>query len=193
MLPAPNYPNADPAHSGCDSIETPDNPGPLTDPVVYWHHSNPDLSCPPGMIGNAATACAFYNGPFYPQPFDAGILFADYVTGSWIKKLQVDKSDKFIAIHDFASDISQTVDIAAHPLNGDLYYVSLMDDAIYRLRYVDAVIGDLDGNCAVNTIDLLSLFASWGPCDACPADLDENYIVDTSDLLILFANWGPCP
>ncbi|MCH8822915.1 MAG: PQQ-dependent sugar dehydrogenase [Planctomycetes bacterium] len=192
VLPTPNYPNSNPAHSGCDSIETPDNPGPLTDPVVCWHHFNPNLSCPPGMVGNAATACVFYKGPFYPPPFDNGIFFADYVAGSWIKKLQVDESDQLIAIHDFASDISRTVDLAAHPLNGDIYFVSLADDAIYRLRYVDALLGDLDGDCVVNISDLLALFANWGPCDACPADLDENYFVNTSDLLILFANWGPC-
>ena len=144
------------------------------------------------MVGNAATACAFYNAPFYPPPFDSGIFFADYVAGSWIKKLQVDESDQLIAIHDFASDISRTVDLAAHPLNGDIYFVSLADDAIYRLRYVDALLGDLDGDCVVNISDLLALFANWGPCDACPSDLDENFLVNTSDLLILFANWGPC-
>ncbi len=192
ILDAPNYPDSDPAHSGCDSIETPDNPGPLTDPIVCWHHSNPNLSCPPGIVGNAAIACAFYAGPFYPPPFDTGIFFADYVVGSWIKKLQVDESDQFIAIHDYASDISKIVDLAAHPLNGDLYYVSLADDSIYRLRYVDALLGDLNGDCVVSTVDLLLLLVNWGLCDACPADLDEDFFVSTSDLIILLANWGPC-
>ena len=53
--------------------------------------------------------------------------------------------------------------------------------------------GDLDGDGAVNTSDLLILFANWGLCDNCNnclADLDNNCIVGTSDLLILFSNWG---
>ncbi|MCH8824302.1 MAG: hypothetical protein IH984_12455 [Planctomycetes bacterium] len=54
-------------------------------------------------------------------------------------------------------------------------------------------LADLDGNGSVDTSDLLSLFASWGPCKGCPSDFDGNGSVDTSDLLILFANWGPCP
>lgn len=55
------------------------------------------------------------------------------------------------------------------------------------------VLGDLNGDCIVNTVDLLILFSNWGPCDNCkdcPADLDDNCIVNTSDLLLLFSNWG---
>ena len=66
----------------------------------------------------------------------------------------------------------------------------MVDDAIYRLKYVDAVAGDLDGDGVVGTTDLLTLLASWGPCDGCPADIDGDYFVDTSDLLTLLANWG---
>ncbi|MCH8821870.1 MAG: hypothetical protein IH984_00025 [Planctomycetes bacterium] len=52
---------------------------------------------------------------------------------------------------------------------------------------------DLDGSGAVNTSDLLELFAAWGKNPGSPADLDGDGTVSTSDLLILFANWGPCP
>ncbi|MDY7108463.1 MAG: NosD domain-containing protein [Planctomycetota bacterium] len=52
--------------------------------------------------------------------------------------------------------------------------------------------GDIDGDGAVNTPDLLDLLGAWGPCDdpCCPADLDENGEVGTADLLILLGNWG---
>ncbi len=52
---------------------------------------------------------------------------------------------------------------------------------------------DLDGNALVGVSDLLSLLASWGPCNGCPADFDENGAVGVSDFLALLANWGPCP
>ena len=55
-------------------------------------------------------------------------------------------------------------------------------------------LGDLNGDNTVSTIDILALFASWGPCDppptTCPADLNGDGIVNTSDLLLLLANWG---
>ena len=192
-LSAPNYPDADPAHSGCDTIQTPANPGPLTEPVITWHHSKPNLSFPPGYFGRAATAGAFYTGPFYPPPFDHGFFVADYISGSWLKVLQLNEQDEFVALHDFASETTGVIDLAAHPLNGDLYYVSRFESSIYRIRYVDGVLGDINGDCAVGVVDLLLLLMAWGACDACPADLDGDNIVGLSDLLALLANWGPCP
>ncbi len=189
-LPAPNYPNADPAHSGCDTIQTPSNPGPLTEPVITWHHSNPNLSFPPGYVGRAATAGAFYTGPFYPPPFDHGFFVADYSSGSWLKVLQVNKGDEFVALHDFAGAITGVIDLAAHPLNGDLYYVSRFTSSIHRIRYVDGVLGDIDGDGVVGVVDLLLLLGAWGACDACPADIDGDFSVGVPDLLALLGNWG---
>ncbi|MEE8156263.1 MAG: FG-GAP repeat protein [Phycisphaerales bacterium] len=51
---------------------------------------------------------------------------------------------------------------------------------------------DLDGSGSVGAADLLSLLASWGPCEGCPADFDHDGAVGASDLLALLANWGPC-
>ena len=49
----------------------------------------------------------------------------------------------------------------------------------------------------VDTLDLLNIFANWGPCPGCPQDLTgpagvPDGVVDTLDLLNIFANWGPC-
>lgn len=54
---------------------------------------------------------------------------------------------------------------------------------------------DLNDDNVVNTIDLLMLFSSWGPCDcnvpgSCLADFNDDGTTNTIDLLILFANWG---
>ena len=51
---------------------------------------------------------------------------------------------------------------------------------------------DFDGSGAVDTDDLLSLLAAWGPCGDCPEDLDDSGAVDTDDLLGLLAAWGLC-
>ena len=54
--------------------------------------------------------------------------------------------------------------------------------------------GDLNGNGAVNILDLLLLLAAWGPCETpCPPDFDGDGNVGILDLLILLANWGSCP
>ena len=57
------------------------------------------------------------------------------------------------------------------------------------------VVIDLNDDDVVNTIDLLMLFSSWGPCDcnvpgSCLADFNDDGTTNTIDLLILFANWG---
>ncbi len=56
-----------------------------------------------------------------------------------------------------------------------------------------AIPGDLNGDGAVNVIDLLILLEAWGPClniNNCPADLSGDGVVNVIDLLILLANWG---
>ena len=55
--------------------------------------------------------------------------------------------------------------------------------------------GDVNGDGAVDIVDLLLLLGTWGPCppdpDPCPADFDGNGEVNVSDLLILLGNVDP--
>lgn len=56
--------------------------------------------------------------------------------------------------------------------------------------------GDVIGDGAIGTDDLLALLAAWGECPSdgtCPADLDGNGAVDAIDLLTLLGSWGLCP
>jgi len=53
----------------------------------------------------------------------------------------------------------------------------------------EAVLGDLDGDGAVNAADLAALLAAWGACDGCAADLDGDGSVGAADLSILLAAW----
>lgn len=53
--------------------------------------------------------------------------------------------------------------------------------------------GDLNGDGAVDMLDLLGLLSAWGACDQpgnCAADLNQDALVDVLDLLILLANWS---
>lgn len=51
---------------------------------------------------------------------------------------------------------------------------------------------DVDQDGSVGFNDLVTLLASWGPCQDCPADLDDDEMVGFSDLVALLAAWGPC-
>jgi hypothetical protein len=53
--------------------------------------------------------------------------------------------------------------------------------------------GDVNGDGAVNVIDLLATINTWGPCPAgaaCPADLNDDDQVNVLDLLIVITGWG---
>ncbi len=53
--------------------------------------------------------------------------------------------------------------------------------------------GDVNGDLAVDVLDLIAVVGGWGPCPtapaACAADLDHNGTVDVSDLLAVILNW----
>jgi len=57
----------------------------------------------------------------------------------------------------------------------------------------DGILGDINGNGAVDTRDLLQLLGAWGTCanpGNCSEDLDDDGNVGVSDLLMLLGNWS---
>jgi hypothetical protein len=79
---------------------------------------------------------------------------------------------------------------AALPVNDDFRFHVL---PAYGGTGADPCPEDIDGNGFVDTADLVSLLAAWGPCKGCPEDIDESGVVDTADLVALLAAWGACP
>lgn len=65
-------------------------------------------------------------------------------------------------------------------------------DNISITRVPAQVPGDVNGDGAVNALDIAALLSAWGPCPpkgGCPADLDGNGEVAAPDVATLLSNW----
>lgn len=132
--PEPDYQAASPAHHGCGTIGTTENPAPATGPLAAFHHVQPSFSLPLGTRGRVIGGGVFNDGPGYPQPYRGGYFFGDYMR-NWIKVLKTDADDQLVALHDFATAADGPVCFATHPLNGDVYYVAIATGQVHRIRY----------------------------------------------------------
>ncbi len=56
----------------------------------------------------------------------------------------------------------------------------------------EIILGDVDGDGSVGTLDLVALLAGWGPCErgCCMSDLGMDGGTRIVDLLAMLANWG---
>ena len=143
----PQYLTAEPTISGCDTIETLENPGHLHEPLLAWNHTTPEILTPTGLsdetfVGATAMALAVYDGALYPEDYLGRIFFADFTEG-WIRTGQFfmvedghHTEPELTAIESFASGMPGLVDVAVHPVTGDLYLLNIYSGALERLRYV---------------------------------------------------------
>lgn len=136
---------------GPDPLRRPDcdNVPPVlhTPPLLAWHHFNAGLLQPPGFhfdeegnplggfSGATSTGGAFYTGGDYPDIYDGRYFFGDYAAG-WIRTIETDENDQLVAVRDFAEDADGPVDFERHPVNGDIYYLSIFTFTVYRIDYV---------------------------------------------------------
>jgi glucose/arabinose dehydrogenase len=185
------YPDVDLQQWDCKSIGSQANPGPLTEPLISYHHFNDGLSNPPGVSGVCVTGGVFHVGDNYPSPYRGAYFFADCVIG-WIKVMRVDAANKFLGRHDLAEGANGPVDFAIDPLTGEVCFVSLFDGVVYRLHSLIGP-GDVNRDGMVDVDDLVAIILAWGPCDdpvTCPEDLNVSGQVDVDDLVEVILNWG---
>lgn len=185
-IPLSIYSNLNPPNSGCATIGTPANPGPLVGPAAHWHHSAPELSSPPGVKGRCTIGGVFYWGGSFPAAYD-GAYFAPDFTANWLRVVEFDANDAVITSTAFGSIADGPLDIAVEPATGDL--LVLCHDAggrIDRIRYVG---GDLTDDGVVDGGDLGFLLGVWGQSGS-PADLDGSGSVDAGDIALLLSEWS---
>jgi glucose/arabinose dehydrogenase len=129
------YVTAMPAHSGCSSLGTPNNPATVfTPPVSDWNHFTSSQSNPAGVVGNAASGSVFYEGTRYPAAYQGRYMFADYGQ-SWIRLATVDANDNIITFTSFGDDMDNPVDLVSDPISKDIHYVSISTGQVRRIRY----------------------------------------------------------
>jgi glucose/arabinose dehydrogenase/PKD repeat protein len=133
---------ATPAHNGCSSMGTSDNPSQRSAPAFYYNHNDSTLSSPTGLLGNGLTGGIFYNGPYYPTQYRGAYFFADFGQG-WLKVATVDANDHVTSVADMEPWLAGPVDFATDPTTGDIYYVSIYDQVVRHLRWTGPVNGDL--------------------------------------------------
>ncbi len=125
---------AQPSHHGCATIGTPENPGTITHPITYFHHSNGNLSFPAGITGATVTGGAFYLGTKYPAAYQGVFFYGDY-TAQFIKALTVSANDDFVSQSNFASSMGGVVDIGYNPNDQYMYYINIYNGTVMRIRH----------------------------------------------------------
>lgn len=181
------YQNAMPPNGGCDTIDTPANPGPLTESIIAWHRTDGSQSIPKGPTGQCVSGAAFYTHGNYPAVYHGGYFVTDH-TASWLRFAQVNASDELVSFNDFGTRGGKIVDVETHPVTGDVYYLALFAHKIFRIRYENPA--DLNGDGDVNAADLAIVLGQWGPCPGCDADLNDDGVVNAADLAIVLGSWG---
>jgi glucose/arabinose dehydrogenase/PKD repeat protein len=164
-----SYQAAEPLHHDCTTLGTPTNPAPHTPPLMSWHHTDPALSQPPGIRGNAIAGVEFYTGTRYPALYRGQLFFADYGR-NWIKVARVDANDNLLSVVDFADDAEGPVGMVADPIDGDLHYVSINTGEVRRIRWTgstgnSAPIANATGTPLVGVYPLAVSFSSAGTTD----------------------------
>jgi glucose/arabinose dehydrogenase len=162
---------------------------PFTEPVHEYSHGGDPFRC--SITGGYAyRGCAIptYRGRYFFADYCSGQIWSFSFDGENVSDL-IDHSDELDPPGDL--DIS-SISSFGEDARGELYICDLSGGEVFRIVPVEPTISpaDFDCNGVVDTEDLLSLLAVWGPCDGCIQDLDGDGAVGTADLLIVLAQWG---
>jgi len=102
----------------------------FTKPLLNWNHVDPKNI---GYIGNCATGVCVYTGTEYPQKYRGRLFYCDYGQ-SWIRSVPF-VNDVPVQPELFASGANGPIGLVPDPSNGDLYLVSMANNAVQHLRY----------------------------------------------------------
>lgn len=134
LEPRTDYQALTPAHAGCATIGTPENPSTVTWPTAWWDHGNPANSNPPGAIGRTSIGGAFYTGSLYPPAYQ-GRYFQVEFTFNWFKALEMSGANQLVSSLDFADQAGGPVAMETDPVNGDLLYAVIYPGDVRRIRF----------------------------------------------------------
>ncbi|MCI0630162.1 MAG: PQQ-dependent sugar dehydrogenase [Phycisphaerales bacterium] len=186
-----------PSSGGCQTMETPANPGAVTAPLVWWHHNDGELSNPPGLTGSTAIGGVFYTASAYPASYHNAYFFADFMHG-WIKVLKVNAANELVSLSDFASDSAGPVAFAIDPITGDLCYISFFQNKVIRIHYATSNMmawGGADGELSMPAGapgDSQGSFIETANCgaDVAPVWSAGDGKVDFDDFMLVIEAWG---
>lgn len=172
---------ATPAHDGCDSYGTADNPAPYTAPTFYYHHYDPALGHPAGTFGNGVIGGVFYTGAYYPSEYRGAYFYGD-LGGGWVRAAVLDTADQVVSTSVFLDDADGPVDFATDPKSGDLYYVSIYTNQVRHVRYTGPVgtfapVAVATGTPTLGVVPMPVSFSSAGTYDpeGAPVALTWNF------------------
>lgn len=127
------YQNANPAHSGCDTLPASEH----TPPEHYFHHQNGNHSSPAGLRGFSILAGDMYEGARYPEDMHGKVFYGDYVAG-WIAYATPDGPGSISQSHTVLSTTAGTVvDIRYNPYDQLLYFVNIGSGGVFAFRHVN--------------------------------------------------------
>ncbi len=166
----PDYRVTQPTHAGWGSWGTAETPVLPSEPLLTYHHSEPDLGTPPGYVGYCLIGGLFYTGSLYPPQYRNRYFYADY-GNNWIRAAGFDSTDHLVDLQPFATDTQGPVDFETDPVTGDLYYIAITTRQIMHLRYTGPIQGNsppivhATGAPIAGTAPLTVSFSSAGTVD----------------------------
>lgn len=128
------YQSASPAHNGCGSVGSADNPSPFTAPMIYYGRTSGTSNF--GLIGNTAIGGTFYTGTRYPTAY-RGYVFGDYGS-NWIAVGALNGSGVVNSVTSFVTSADGPVSFNTDPQTGDIVYVAIVTGEVRRIRYTGA-------------------------------------------------------
>ena len=73
-----------------------------------------------------------------PAASEFGLGPRTSATGLYRATIETDANDDLVAVRDFGSGGEGPVDFERHPGNGDIYFVAIFTNSVYRIRYTGA-------------------------------------------------------